>query len=292
MGRRNIVQMNMEIRPVIPFTRIIFILAALLAAIAGIQLYILTDYTDHFFAWTIKQPLSATFLGAGYWTGVALLLFSTFERAWANIRVAIAAVSVFVPLILITTLLHLDRFHFGVTDANALVAAWAWMIVYVIVPFLLIAILFFQLRTPGGDPPREASLPLWLRLLLGVNAIIALPLGLLLLLAPPVLFPFWPWELTPLTARAIGVGFLSLCVASIQFIRENAWSRGRVGTTSYLLIGLLQLIAIARYSDTFFWTRPGAWLYLLYMLAIFGGGIYSTIAAWRPRATIFGSTHS
>lgn len=276
---------KIEIRPVIPFTRITFILAALLAVIAGIQLYILTDHTDHFFAWTIKAPLSATFLGSGYWTGVSLLLFSAFQRAWANIRIAIAAVTTFVPLMLITTLLHLDQFHFNTTDTNALVAAWAWMIVYIAVPFLLIAILLFQLRRRGGDPPREASLPLWLRFLLGANAIIGLFLGLLLFFTPDVLTPFWPWKLVPLTAQAIGTGFLSLCVASTQFIRENAWSRGRVGTVSYLLIGLLQLIAIARYSDTFLWSRPGAWLYILYMLAIFGGGIYSTIAAWRPRAT-------
>ena len=283
---------KIEIRPVIPFTRITFILAALLAAIAGIQLYILTDNTEHFFAWTIDAPLSATFLGSGYWTGVSLLLFSTTQRAWANIRIAIAAVTTFVPLMLITTLLHLDKFHFTSNDTNAVVAAWAWMIVYVAVPFLLIAILLFQLRTPGGDPPQEAPLPLWLRFLLGVNALIALFVGLLLFVTPEVLFLFWPWQLTPLTAQAIGSGFLSLCVASTQFIRENSWSRGRVGTVSYLLIGLLQLIAIARYSDTFLWSRIGAWLYLLYMLAIFGGGIYSTIAAWSQKATISVSARS
>jgi hypothetical protein len=74
----------------------VLILAAVLAIIAGIQLYILTDYTEHFFAWTIAQPLSATFLGTGYWTGAALLLFAAREKAWANIRVALAAVGAFV----------------------------------------------------------------------------------------------------------------------------------------------------------------------------------------------------
>jgi hypothetical protein len=49
------------------------ILAAILALLAGIQLYILTDYTDQYFAWTIAQPLSATFLGTGYWAGATLL---------------------------------------------------------------------------------------------------------------------------------------------------------------------------------------------------------------------------
>lgn len=279
-----------EIRPVIPFTRIIFVVAALLAAIAGIQLYILTDHTGQFFAWTIQNPLSAAFLGAGYWTGVALLLFSTAERAWANIRIAIVAVCTFAPLILVATLLNLGIFHFSVPDLNPRVAAWAWMIVYVLVPFLLAAVVLLQWRTPGGDPPRGTPLPALLRFLLGANAIIGLLVGLLLFLAPlllptpEVLLAFWPWKLTAVTAQTIGVGFLSLGTASLQFLREKTWSRGRVGTVSYVLIGLLQLLAIARYPQYFLWASPGAWLYLLYMLAIFGGGVYSTYAAWFQRS--------
>ena len=52
---------------------------------------------------------------------------------------------------------------------------------------------------------------------------------------------------------------------------------------SYLLIGALQLIAIARYQDTVRWSEPGAWLYVAYMTAIFIGGAYSVLAAWGPR---------
>jgi hypothetical protein len=288
--RRNQVQTKTTIRPIIPFTRIIFLISAFLAAIAGIQLYILTDHTDQFFAWTILNPLSAAFLGAGYWTGVTLLLFSTAERAWANIRIAIVAVCTFAPLILIATLLNLNIFHFQAHDLNPRIAAWAWMIVYVSVPFLLAAVVLLQLRTPGGNPPRGTPLPTLLRFLIGANAIIGLLVGLILFLVPllsptpEALLAFWPWKLTALTAQTIGVGFLSLGTASLQFLRENSWRRGRVGTVPYLLIGLLQLIAIARYSQYFHWGSPGAWLYLLYMLAIFGGGIYSTYAAWFQRS--------
>jgi hypothetical protein len=272
------------VKPVTRFTRVVFVLAALLAIIAGIQLYILTDYTDHYFAWTIKQPLSATFLGAGYWTGAALLLFAARERAWANIRVAVAAVATFVPLMLLTTVKHLDRFHLNSLDPNARLAAWAWMIVYAAVPFAVLAIFFLQMRTPGGDPPQQAPVPVRMRILIGVNAVISLVLGLGLFLFPTALSPHWPWQLTPLAARAMGSGFLALFVASVQFIRENAWTRSRTGTISYLLVGTLQLVALARYSGTVQWSRPGTWLYVLLMVAILVGGIYSTLAAWRPFA--------
>jgi hypothetical protein len=53
---------------------------------------------------------------------------------------------------------------------------------------------------------------------------------------------------------------------------------------AYLLIGGLQLFALARYPATVEWSRPGTWLYILFMAAILGGGLYSTIAAWRRTA--------
>jgi hypothetical protein len=271
------------VRPVTLFTRIVLVLAAVLAIIAGIQLYILTERTDHYFAWTIAQPLSATFLGTGYWTGAALLLFAASERAWANIRVALAAVAAFVPLMLLTTFLHLDRFHLNSPDTFAQVAAWAWMIVYVTVPFAVLAILWVQLRIRGSDPQKLGPLPLGIRVLLGVNALISLALALILFFTPQALVPFWPWQLTPLTAQAIGVGFFAVVTASVQFLRENAWSRGRVGTVSYLLIGSLQLLALLRYSETVDWGRPGSWFYVVFMGAILCGGIYSAIRAWKPQ---------
>jgi hypothetical protein len=270
------------VRPVTLFTRVVFILAALLAIIAGIQLYILTDDTAHYFAWTIAAPLSATFLGVGYWTGAALLLFAARERAWANIRIAVAPVVAFVPLMLVTTLLHLDLFHFSSPDPVARVAAWAWMIVYITVPFAVLAVLFVQLRTPGGDPPKLAPIPSGMRVLIGVNAVISLVVGLLLFVTPQLLFPLWPWQLTVLTAQAIGVGFLAVFAASVQFLRENAWTRSQVGTVSYLLIGGLQLLALVRYAGTVQWSRPGTWLYVAFMGAVLCGGLYSTITAWRP----------
>jgi hypothetical protein len=268
------------VRPVTPFTRVVLILAAVLAVIAGIQLYILTDYTEHFFAWTIAQPLSATFLGTGYWTGAALLLFAAREKAWANIRVALAAVGAFVPFMLVTTLLHLDRFHFGSEDVGGQVAAWAWLIVYIVVPFAVLAIFVVQLRLPGGDPPARDGIPHGMRLLIGTNAVISLIVGLALFLVPQAIFAFWPWQLTLLTARAIASGFFAVVSASAQFVLENSWNRGRVGTVSYLLIGGLQLLALLRYPSTVDWSRPGSWVYVIFMGTVLCGGVYSSLTAW------------
>jgi hypothetical protein len=267
------------VKPVTLLTRLILILAALLAIIAGIQLYVFTDFTATWFTWTIAAPLSATFIGAGCWTGAILLLLSARERAWANTRIALAAVAAFVPLMLLTTLLHLDRFHLGSDTPTARIAAWAWLIVYLVVPFLVLAILAVQAIVPGADPARLAPVSPWLRALLGSNAAIAFVLGLALFLLPDAMTPLWAWPLTPLTGRAIGAGFLTMTAASVWFLRENDWNRARVGTIPYLLVGALQLLALPRYAGTIDGTRPGTWLYILFMLAVLLGGLYAAIMA-------------
>jgi hypothetical protein len=270
------------VKPLLPITRGIFLVSVFLAGIAGIQLYILTEHTDRFFAWTIANPLSAAFIGTGYWTGTLALTLSLRERAWANVRIAMAAVGPFVPLMLLVTLLHLDKFHFQSDDLGARVAAWSWLIVYLVVPFAVIAIFALQMRAPGGDPEEGAMLPRWVRALVGVNAATWLVVGLALLLIPDRLFALWPWALTALTARAIAVGWISAAFALAQFFRDNSWGAGRVGGMAYLLLGSLQLIALLRYAGQVEWGRPGAWLYLLFMLVVVASGLYTTIVAWMP----------
>lgn len=271
-----------RIRPVTQVTRFIFAGSALLAAIAGFQLYVLTDRTDHFFAWTIAAPLSATFLGTSYWTGTLLILFAARERWWADIRVPLAAVAAFVPLMLLTTLLHLDKFHLSGDDAIAVIAGWAWLVVYLAVPVALALVAWVQVREPGGDPPARPPAPAWLRALVLVNAAASLALGLALFLAPETMNGVWPWPLTPLTSQAVGTGFITVAAASAWFIRERSIGRARGGTLAYLLIGVLQLVAIARYGNTMAWDRPSGWLYVAFMIAFVVGGGYGAIIAWRP----------
>lgn len=41
--------------------------------IAGVQLFLLSEQTETYFAWTFAAPLSAAFMGAGYWAAMFLL---------------------------------------------------------------------------------------------------------------------------------------------------------------------------------------------------------------------------
>ena len=55
-----------------------------LVFIAGVPLFVLTEQTDHYFAWTTQPSLTAAAFGAFYWASCALSLLSVREREWAN----------------------------------------------------------------------------------------------------------------------------------------------------------------------------------------------------------------
>src|SRR5207247_11137137 len=98
--------------------------------LAGVQLFVLTNRTEHWFAWTIAVPLTAAFLGAFYWTAIPLAALSATRRYWADARVAIPGVFVFLVLTFVTSMLHLGKFHLHDADHVARGAAWLWLVIY------------------------------------------------------------------------------------------------------------------------------------------------------------------
>lgn len=269
-------------RPLTTGMRLMLVVASALVFLVGIQLFVLTEHTARYFAWTVNPPLTAAALGGAYWASSVLELLAARQRTWARARIAVPAVLVFTTLTLATTLLHLDRFHLGGRFAVATqVATWAWIAVYALVPVLMSILLVFQHRAAGIDVPRRNSLPRWLRVVLGVHAVVMLSLGFGLFLAPEATLALWPWMLTPLTARAIGGWLLGLGLAAAHAAAENDWSRVTVATHAYILLGVLEFVALMRYPNTVDWGRPGTWIYLLFLVSFLLVGIYGWIVATR-----------
>ena len=130
----------------------LLVAASVLVFLAGFQLFILTEQTEHYFEWTIQPPLTAAFLGAGYWSSFLLEFLASRERIWARARVAVPAVFAFTMLTLVATLLHFDRFHFGSTEIFARVTAWFWLMIYLVVPPIVLVLWIHQQRLPRGEP--------------------------------------------------------------------------------------------------------------------------------------------
>jgi hypothetical protein len=58
-------------QPVTAFSRVVFCVVIVLVFLAGVQLFILSEQTDRYFAWTIVPPLTAALLG-GIWIEIIL----------------------------------------------------------------------------------------------------------------------------------------------------------------------------------------------------------------------------
>lgn len=257
--------------------RFLLLAASFLVFLAGFQLFILSEYTDLYFAWTIQPPLTAAFLGGGYFASFLLEFLSAREKEWSNARVAIPAVFAFTTLTLIATLLNANRFHFNSPNLFARIAAWFWLAIYVIVPPAMLGIWFKQQRAKGEDAFRSTPLPFLMRIVLIVQSVSMLAAGIGLFIAPSVLASFWPWKLTILTSQAIGAWLIGLGVFALHSVLENEFRRIKAGMVSYLGFGILELIALLRYSANVNWTNTSAWLYLVLMLSILIVGLYSLL---------------
>jgi len=254
------------LKPLIPGMRRLLFTAAVLVLLAGIQLFVFTGRTGTFFAWTIANPLSATFLGAAYWAAVAIEGLAGQQRLWANARIAVPAVFVFTVLTLVTTLTHLGQFHLGSQfGAGTQIVTVAWIAIYVLVPLLMVIIWAVQARAPGVDPPRSAGLPAWMYAVLGGQAVVLLGVGVALIAAPRQAAPLWPWTLTPLLAQAIGAWLVSLAVAAGQALLERDARRLRPAAVGYVLLAVLLAIALARYPHLFAWHSAAGIVYLIFL---------------------------
>src|SRR5688500_19748374 len=115
----------------IPLTRIAFTPLAVLTAIFGPLLYILPGATAKYWAWEIKPEMSAAWVGAGYTFGTlaiwTILIIGRFQKLFVPIMATWALSSV----MLIATILHIDRFFLD------RIQLWIGSIIYLFLPFAL-----------------------------------------------------------------------------------------------------------------------------------------------------------
>jgi hypothetical protein len=250
------------------FARVVLLTASVLVALVGVSLFFLSTHTDQFFAWTVRPPLTAAFMGAGYLSSVVLEALAARERIWASARLALVSSFAFSVVMLAATLLHIDRFHFQSTLFPTGIGTWAWLLVYVLYPPIAVVALVRQSRLPGADSQRDCPLAPWLRWLLALQAVVLLGSGLGLFLTPGLAGRLWPWNLTPLTARATAAWLIGLGVAAAEACWENDRGRVRPGAAGYLVFGLLEFVVLARYPASLVWGDLRTWAYIVGLLSI------------------------
>lgn len=255
----------------IPAIRHFYAAAAVLAAIAGFLLFPLAAETERWFSWDIEPPLTAAFLGAAYWAALVLLAWAARQREWFLARTAMAPVVTIAALLLVTTLVHLDRF-----DLDSLFG-WFWLVVYICVTPLLALLLWRQgresiARAPAGTT-RRRSVPRALAPLLALQAVALLGVGLALFVAPVDAAALWPWPLSPLTARAVGSFLIGFGVAAFLALRENDLQRLRGAAAAWGTLGALELLALAIHTGDLDAAPAGVAAYVVFWSASLALGV-------------------
>jgi hypothetical protein len=261
-----------------PITRVALACFVFLQSLGGLSLYIFSERTDEFFAWTIGAPLTAALMGAAYWAALPTFLMALLSREWQRVRILFVSTFMFSLLVVAITLRHLDAFHLDSGPFLAQLAAWIWLVAYVAIPALMLLGLILQERA-GGSQEYDVSHPLdpLVRAGLILQALTLTALGLALFFLPSQFRDIWPWPAPPLPAGAIAAWIFSFGCGSLWALREGDWQRIRITIPFYLLFYTFLLIAAVRFWDTF----AGADRRSVYVAILVGAILLTLLAAWR-----------
>jgi hypothetical protein len=274
-------------------TRWLLLSFAVLTVAAVLQLLLLADVADRFWAWTIEKELTAAFLGAAYGAGFVLAVGSLRQREWSRIRIPVLTVTVFSWLTAVATAVHLHRLHLVDGGPFARMVAWVWLAVYLVIPVAALVVVAQQegVRRPPAHVLRP--MPTWLSVLLGVQGAALVAAGAAMFAGgttvhhsqPRSAAAFWPWAVTPLGSMVIGAWLISLGLAAALVIGQRDLSRLLVPAVTYTAFGVFEFVAVIWHWPQLNRHDGWLWAYLaLLTAAVLTGGYGWWAARSEPAA--------
>ena len=236
-------------------------------------LYLFPDHTHQLFAWTIRPRMTPMMLGAAYLGGAYFFSRAALARRWHLVKAGFLPVAIFAAILGVTTILHWDRFN------HDHVAFYVWTALYFTTPFLVVAAWGSnRRRDPRTVAPDDQTLPMLTRVAMAGLGVVVLAVGAMLFFIPKTAIGFWPWALTPLTARVIAAMFVLGGVGGISVASDPRWSAARIPLESQV-ITLAGVTLATVFAWPGFWTsNPLAW--------VFVGGVLASLVAMLGLLTL------
>ena len=267
---------------ILPATRIVGALIPPFLVAAFVILYLFPNDTATLFAWTIKPAMTPMMMGAGYIAGAWFFVRLVLGGRWSFFALGFLPITTFTWFMLAATALHWDRFN------HEHVSFVAWLVLYVITPFLVPVLWLRNRRTdPGTLAPGDVRVPPPVRAAALVVGLVLTGAAVLLLVAPDVVIPVWPWTLTPLTARVVGGWFALPGVLGLMYSTDTRWGSWRIVLQSQAIGVALILVGAARAWDELDTSRPMTWAFVAGLSALLAAlvGLHVAMDARRAAET-------
>jgi hypothetical protein len=193
-------------------------------------------YTNDLFVWTIEPEVSARLLGVMYGNALLLAGIGLVQPNWARARITLVVIAFFSVAATLVTLTNLGPFLNHPWHHLAY-----WLAMYSLLFFLAPTVLFLEERANGGRLLVTAPLGRTGQALALSGCVIFLAAGIALLVSPTFMSDHWPWKLTPLVARIVGVWLTALGIA----YGWAAWDGDRVRAQPIFIQGIVTGPALA-----------------------------------------------
>ena len=238
-----------------------------LAAISTI--FLRPQDTATSFAWPIQPEVMAASLGAFYLASALIFVLPLFATNWQQVRVMILPTAAFSTAMLVTTVLHLDKFSVGTFPFVV------WLASYLLPPPIFVGLyVWHQRRAAPVGVDIEVPIIAWARTLFRVNGLALTGVALVGLAVPTVLGAIGPWPLTPLTARAMCGWLLAVGLLQVSMAWEGDWRRARLASTMMIVLPIALGIQLARFADQVDWSTAALWVLLTDLAVVAAVCIY------------------
>jgi hypothetical protein len=212
---------------------------------AFVNLMSIPDRTERWFVWTVQPAANARVLGVMYGSACLLGLLGYAARTWPRQRATFVVVAPFAVAATIVTLVTLKPFR-----AHPWYELAYWLLMYSILFVAVPATFAIEERRHGGRLPVEAPFGPAGRVAVAALGALLLVAGIGLLFELSYATRLWPFAITPLVARILGVWLGCLGLAHLWAVWDGDRGRARALLLSMPPTGaLLALVPLLHRDD-------------------------------------------
>ena len=259
--------------------RVLTLVEVIVLFLAGCGMFFLPKVVAPFWPWTVA-PFNASFLGAVYAAAMIAAVMQTAYARWSPTRIVTPMIFIFTLIIILLSLVHLDRFDFQRPEV------WIWFALYIVIPINAGVHIYLYRQIPPADttPPSMFG-----KNLLLIQGIILGVYGMALLVIPTTAASIWAWKIDIFHAQLYSVTFLTPALGAILLVKAASkveWLSMGLTQSALGLLPLIGLVVVDASAKRVNWDSAGAWIWITLFSAIFIIGLWMLGQAQRSKNNI------